>query len=34
MESPAVQAVNPDSPMEQDDIPFPCKGCGEVCELF
>lgn len=17
--------------MEQDDVPFPCKGCGEVC---
>ena len=30
MEAPTVQTVNPESPMEQDDIPFPCKGCGEV----
>ena len=21
----------PESPMEQDDIAYPCKGCGEVC---
>lgn len=20
----------PDYPVEQDDAPFPCKGCGEV----
>ncbi|PIG79300.1 Rho GTPase activator Rga [Aspergillus arachidicola] len=29
MESPAVY---PESPMEQDDTPFPCKGCGEILE--
>lgn len=23
-------AAYPDSPMEQDDAPIPCKGCGEV----
>ncbi|KAE8348837.1 hypothetical protein BDV28DRAFT_75677 [Aspergillus coremiiformis] len=28
MESPAY----PESPMEQDDNPFPCKGCGEILE--
>lgn len=28
MESPTYL---PESPMEQEDIPFPCKGCGEVC---
>ncbi|PWY94885.1 Rho GTPase activator Rga [Aspergillus sclerotioniger CBS 115572] len=28
MESPAY----PESPMDQDDIPFPCKGCGEILE--
>ncbi|RAL11118.1 putative Rho GTPase activator Rga [Aspergillus homomorphus CBS 101889] len=28
MESPGY----PESPMEQDDIPFPCKGCGEILE--
>ncbi|PWY77447.1 Rho GTPase activator Rga [Aspergillus heteromorphus CBS 117.55] len=28
MESPAY----PESPLEQDDIPFPCKGCGEILE--
>ena len=21
----------PESPMEADDIAYPCKGCGEVC---
>ncbi|KAI9923789.1 hypothetical protein ASPWEDRAFT_501109 [Aspergillus wentii DTO 134E9] len=30
MESPAVYP--PDSPLEQDDVPFPCKGCGEILE--
>lgn len=29
MESPGMF---PESPMEQDDVPFPCKGCGEVCD--
>ncbi|KAE8148922.1 hypothetical protein BDV25DRAFT_157244 [Aspergillus avenaceus] len=29
MDSPAVY---PESPMEQDDVPFPCKGCGEILE--
>ncbi|EAW07564.1 putative Rho GTPase activator Rga [Aspergillus clavatus NRRL 1] len=29
MESPGMF---PDSPMEQDDVPFPCKGCGEILE--
>ncbi len=29
MESPT--SYPPESPMEQEDIPFPCKGCGEVC---
>ncbi|KAB8078142.1 hypothetical protein BDV29DRAFT_20951 [Aspergillus leporis] len=29
MESPAAY---PESPMEQDDVPFPCKGCGEILE--
>ncbi|KAE8394893.1 hypothetical protein BDV23DRAFT_126874 [Aspergillus alliaceus] len=29
MESPAAY---PESPMEQDDNPFPCKGCGEILE--
>ncbi|PKY08822.1 chimaerin [Aspergillus campestris IBT 28561] len=29
MESPAVY---PESPMEQEDVPFPCKGCGEILE--
>ena len=29
MESPAGY---PDSPMEQDDASYPCKGCGEVRE--
>jgi hypothetical protein len=27
MESPAI---HPESPMEQDEVPFPCMGCGEV----
>jgi hypothetical protein len=27
MESPADYL---DSPMDADDIPYPCKGCGEV----
>ena len=22
----------PDSPMDQDEAAFPCKGCGEVCQ--
>ncbi|OKP12680.1 Beta-chimaerin [Penicillium subrubescens] len=26
MESPAI---HPESPMEQDEVPFPCMGCGE-----
>ncbi|KAL3480278.1 Chimaerin and related Rho GTPase activating protein [Aspergillus californicus] len=30
MESPT--AYPPESPMEQDDVPFPCKGCGEILE--
>ncbi|KAF9882819.1 hypothetical protein FE257_005108 [Aspergillus nanangensis] len=29
MESPAT---HPESPMDQDDVPFPCKGCGEILE--
>ncbi|QKX62364.1 uncharacterized protein TRUGW13939_09523 [Talaromyces rugulosus] len=29
MESPAA---NPESPMDQEDIPYPCKGCGEILE--
>ncbi|KAJ5587614.1 uncharacterized protein N7459_003379 [Penicillium hispanicum] len=29
MESPAV---HPESPMEQEEIPYPCMGCGEVLE--
>ncbi|CRG89723.1 Rho-type GTPase-activating protein 1 [Talaromyces islandicus] len=29
MDSPAV---NPESPMDQEDIPYPCKGCGEILE--
>ncbi|KAH3365730.1 hypothetical protein KXW94_003424 [Aspergillus fumigatus] len=29
MESPGMF---PESPMEQDDVPFPCKGCGEILE--
>ncbi|KAL1969361.1 hypothetical protein VTN77DRAFT_9554 [Rasamsonia byssochlamydoides] len=29
MESPAGY---PESPMDVDDIPFPCKGCGEILE--
>lgn len=29
MESPAGY---PESPMDQDDIPYPCKGCGEVSD--
>ncbi|KAK1140757.1 Rho-type gtpase-activating protein [Aspergillus melleus] len=29
MESPAAY---PESPMEQDEIPVPCKGCGEILE--
>ncbi|PYH81465.1 RhoGAP-domain-containing protein [Aspergillus uvarum CBS 121591] len=28
MESPGY----PESPLDQDDIPFPCKGCGEILE--
>ena len=27
MESPAAYE---DSPMEQDEVAYPCKGCGEV----
>ena len=27
MDSPAAY---PESPMEQDDAAYPCKGCGEV----
>lgn len=23
-------AINPESPLDQDDIPYPCMGCGEV----
>ncbi|KAL4986214.1 hypothetical protein BDW68DRAFT_163740 [Aspergillus falconensis] len=30
MESPT--SYPPESPMEQEDIPFPCKGCGEILE--
>ncbi|KAL2865338.1 putative Rho GTPase activator Rga [Aspergillus lucknowensis] len=30
MESPTSYA--PESPMEQEDVPFPCKGCGEILE--
>jgi hypothetical protein len=29
MESPT--SYPPESPMDQEDVPFPCKGCGEVC---
>ncbi|KAH8698411.1 putative Rho GTPase activator Rga [Talaromyces proteolyticus] len=29
MESPSI---NPESPMDQDDVPYPCKGCGEILE--
>ncbi|KAJ5315589.1 hypothetical protein N7476_005896 [Penicillium atrosanguineum] len=29
MESPAL---HPESPMEQEDIPYPCMGCGEILE--
>ncbi|KAJ5939702.1 hypothetical protein N7466_002836 [Penicillium verhagenii] len=29
MESPSIQ---PESPMEQDEMPFPCMGCGEILE--
>ncbi|KAL1883465.1 Rho-type gtpase-activating protein [Paecilomyces lecythidis] len=29
MESPAGY---PESPMDQEDVPFPCKGCGEILE--
>ncbi|OJJ49884.1 hypothetical protein ASPZODRAFT_58061 [Penicilliopsis zonata CBS 506.65] len=29
MDSPAALS---ESPMDQDDIPFPCKGCGEILE--
>ncbi|KAJ5742837.1 hypothetical protein N7533_009939 [Penicillium manginii] len=29
MESPVI---HPESPMEQEDIPFPCMGCGEILE--
>lgn len=28
MDSPAGFS---DTGMDQDDIPYPCKGCGEVC---
>lgn len=30
MESPAGYPGFPDSPMEQDEAAYPCKGCGEV----
>ncbi|KAL4873744.1 hypothetical protein BDV12DRAFT_52435 [Aspergillus spectabilis] len=30
MESPT--SYPPESPMEQEDVPFPCKGCGEILE--
>lgn len=30
MESPAGFS---DTAMDQDDIPYPCKGCGEVCSM-
>ncbi|KAL4934614.1 putative Rho GTPase activator Rga [Aspergillus undulatus] len=30
MESPT--SYPPESPMEQEDIPVPCKGCGEILE--
>ncbi|KAF2837238.1 RhoGAP-domain-containing protein [Patellaria atrata CBS 101060] len=29
MDSPSIY---PESPMEQDDIVYPCKGCGEILE--
>ncbi|KAJ5802663.1 uncharacterized protein N7503_005113 [Penicillium pulvis] len=29
MESPSLQ---PESPMEQEDMPYPCMGCGEILE--
>ncbi|ODH43664.1 hypothetical protein ACO22_01008 [Paracoccidioides brasiliensis] len=29
MESPTGQ---PDSPLDLDDVPFPCQGCGEILE--
>lgn len=30
MDSPAGFS---DTGMDQDDIPYPCKGCGEVCTM-
>ncbi|KAL3494466.1 hypothetical protein BJX62DRAFT_40469 [Aspergillus germanicus] len=30
MESPT--SYPPESPMDQEDVPFPCKGCGEILE--
>ncbi|KAK2764282.1 Rho-type gtpase-activating protein [Arachnomyces sp. PD_36] len=27
-----TQAGYPESPLDQDEIPFPCKGCGEMLE--
>ncbi|KAJ5432792.1 uncharacterized protein N7458_011948 [Penicillium daleae] len=29
MESPDIR---PESPLDQEDIPFPCMGCGEILE--
>ncbi|KAI2790055.1 hypothetical protein POX_d05559 [Penicillium oxalicum] len=29
MESPAI---HPESPLDQDEIPYPCMGCGEILE--
>ena len=37
---PSEEVIKMDSPagfsdtaMDQDDIPYPCKGCGEVCTM-
>lgn len=27
-------AAHPEPAIDQDDIPYPCKGCGEVCALI
>lgn len=31
MDSP--YGMPPDSPQDMDDVPYPCKGCGEVRQI-
>lgn len=34
MESPSIAPETPTAIADADDIPYPCKGCGEVREIL